>query len=83
VRLQVTPLVVRRQRHNLELSAAPQHQELHKLSLGDKSTADRGHPPSMAHKAVDRSAVWPCRLRSWLWTKGARAAQPAFATGND
>src|SRR5437773_9586441 len=52
VRLQVPPLVVGRRRHNLEFSVAPQHQELHKLSLDDKSllgSTDRRHSPSMAH----------------------------------
>src|SRR5947207_13101791 len=52
VRLQVPPLVVGRRRHDLEFSVAPQHQELHELSLDNKSllgSGDRRHPPSMAH----------------------------------
>jgi len=37
VRLQIPSLVVGRRRHDLELSVAPQHQELHKLPLSDES----------------------------------------------
>src|SRR2546425_9840028 len=49
--LQVTPLVVRYRRQDLESSFAPQHQELHELSLGDKSLLGRGdrrHDASMS-----------------------------------
>src|SRR5438094_10639954 len=53
VGLQVAPLVVSYGRQDLKGSFAPQHQQLHELSLGDKSLLGGGyrrHPPSIAHK---------------------------------
>src|SRR5205823_4380030 len=43
VRLQVPPLVVSYGRQDLKGSFAPQHQQLHELSLGDKSLLGRGY----------------------------------------
>src|SRR5438874_3111828 len=63
MRLQVAPLVVRYGRQDLKGSFAPQHEELHELSLGDKSLLGRGyrrHAASMTNRpkppVVDRRA---------------------------
>src|SRR5438309_10456223 len=72
VRLQVAPLVVCNGRQDLEGSFAPQHQQLHELSLGDKALLGSGyrrHPPSIGHKPnLVALTYWPCSLRSWKWT---------------
>src|SRR5438128_6226549 len=82
MRLQIAPLVVRYGRQDLKGSFAPQHQQLHELSLGDKSLLGGGyrrHPPSMAHKCNPVAVThWPCRLRSWLWTQRARSARQRY-----